>query len=91
VAVLEHSAEHYGLLVAYYRRRDEIGYVQPRRTRLERGMAHRCTSIMKVEHHRLHCAEQWADSPYKEAVLKRDQFSRSGSDSGPDSGVPRAD
>jgi hypothetical protein len=25
--------------------------------------------FMKVEHHRLHCAEQWADSPYKEAVL----------------------
>ena len=25
--------------------------------------------FMKVEHHRLHCAEQWADGPYKEAVI----------------------
>ena len=24
---------------------------------------------IKVEHYRLHCAEQWPDSPYKEAVL----------------------
>ena len=42
------------------------------RTRLERGMFRRCTWIMKVERHRLHCVEQWADSPYKEAVLTRD-------------------
>ena len=25
--------------------------------------------FMKVEHHRLHCAEQWAEGPYKDAVL----------------------
>jgi hypothetical protein len=25
--------------------------------------------FIRVEHHRLHCAEQWADGPYKEAVL----------------------
>ena len=25
--------------------------------------------FMKVEHHRLHCAEQWSDGPYKEAVI----------------------
>ena len=25
--------------------------------------------FMKVEHHRLHCAELWPDGPYKEAVL----------------------
>jgi len=24
---------------------------------------------VKTEHHRLHCAEGWPDSPYKEAVL----------------------
>ena len=24
--------------------------------------------MMKAEHHRWHCAEQWPDSPYKEAV-----------------------
>ena len=24
---------------------------------------------MKVEHYRLHLAEQWADGPYKEAVI----------------------
>ena len=25
--------------------------------------------FMKVEHYRLHCAEQWSDGPYKEAVI----------------------
>lgn len=25
--------------------------------------------FIKVEHYRLHCAEQWADGPYKEAVI----------------------
>ena len=25
--------------------------------------------FMKVEHYRLHSAEQWADEPYKEAVI----------------------
>jgi len=24
---------------------------------------------MNVEHYRLHCAEEWPDTPYKEAVL----------------------
>ena len=24
---------------------------------------------MKVEHYRLHCVEEWAESPHKEAVL----------------------
>jgi hypothetical protein len=24
---------------------------------------------MKIEHYRLHCAEEWPDSPYKKAVL----------------------
>ena len=27
------------------------------------------TQFMRVEHHRLHCAEQWADGPYKDAVI----------------------
>jgi hypothetical protein len=26
--------------------------------------------FIKVEHYRWHCAEEWADSPYKEAVLR---------------------
>ena len=25
--------------------------------------------FIKVEHYRLHCAEEWADSPYKQAVI----------------------
>ena len=25
--------------------------------------------FLRVEHNRLHCVEQWPDSPYKEAVL----------------------
>ena len=25
--------------------------------------------LMKTEHYRLHCAEGWAESPYKDAVL----------------------
>lgn len=25
--------------------------------------------FMNVEHYRLHCAEQWPDGPYKEAVI----------------------
>jgi hypothetical protein len=25
--------------------------------------------FVRVEHYRLHCAEQWADGPYKDAVL----------------------
>jgi hypothetical protein len=27
------------------------------------------TQFMRVEHYRLHCAEQWADGPCKDAVL----------------------
>jgi hypothetical protein len=25
--------------------------------------------FIKVEHYRLHCAEEWTDSPYKQAVI----------------------
>ena len=36
---------------------------------MQQANSERIAQWIKVEHYRLHCVEQWPDSPYKQALL----------------------
>lgn len=45
------------------------GSPQSKRSNMQQANNERIAQWIKVEHYRLHCVEEWPDSPYKQAVL----------------------